>query len=774
MARSTPAVRDETLHDGATTLPLGTAAWWKWLGCHALFRFEDGGASFTARRERRSGGDYWYAYRRRNGRLHNAYLGRDADLTLERLREVARQLAESSIGHAPQPDDTLVGKVAAPTVAPGSVARARLLAQLDAIPSTLLTIVAAPAGYGKTTLLAQWVTRHHAAHAQTSIAWLSLDESDNDPARFARHLVAALTQAGVPMADVRRSIADLRRALVVTTVRRPLILVLDDYHAITSEGIHAALAEVIAAAPSGLHLVLASRSTPPFPLARLRARGELLEIGTGDLRFTTDETGALLAQRHGVALAPAALAALDARAEGWAAALQLAARSLQGRDAAGHGAFIAAFGGEQRMIEDYLVAEVLDRLPEISRRFLLATSVADRLCADLAGALTGLGPQTASALLRDLERSVLLVQPLDERRQWYRYHPLLADCLRARLRHEHPDELPRLHRAAARWCAAHGLLPEAARHAAAAGDHDYLVELIVRNVERLMGQGEIATIRAWLDYLPTQTVSEQPELLLWSAWTRIMGGDLDAVEPLLLTLEARIDDLEGRIRAELPVPTYARQFRRHALLGQADTMRAMLARRRGDFAAAVTFAQRALRQIPADVVISGVVSLQLGQVQLRCGDIVAAETAVVASLANAERTGHTLLRVGALTALARVRLAQGARSEARVLIRRARQAAEATGSAYLGTMIGPDLADTGDHDDELALLEPLSPRERDVLRLLSQGLTNRAIAGRLHVAPDTIRWHAKNIYSKLGATNRTQATALAQRFGLLEPSSTAH
>lgn len=774
MARSTPVVRDETLRDGATTLPLGTAAWPEWLACHALFRFEDSTDSFTARRERRSGGDYWYAYRRRAGRLRNAYLGRDADLTPERLRDVARQLAEFGDERAAQTDATFIGKVVAPTLAPGSVARERLLAQLDAIPTFPLTVVTAPAGYGKTTLLAQWVARRHAAQPHLPLAWLSLDESDNDPARFARHLAVALAQSGTTLRNVRRGIADLPQALVAATAQQSLILVLDDYHAITSESIHAALAEIIAAAPTGLHLVLASRNAPPFPLARLRARGELLEIGAGDLRFTTGETGALLAQRHGLTLEPAALAALDARAEGWVAALQLVARSLQGRDADEQGAVITAFDGEQRVLEDYLVAEVLDRLPEIPRRFLLATAVAGRLCADLAGALTGLGSEAASAILRDLERSVLLVQPLDERRQWYRYHPLLADCLRARLRQEHPGELSRLHRAAARWCAAHDLLPEAARHAAAAGDHDYLIELIVRNVERLMGQGEIATIRAWLDHLPPRTVREQPELLLWSAWTRIMGGDLDAVESLLQTMEARIDELEERIRADLPVPAYARQFRRHALLGQADTMRAMIARRRGDFGAAVTFAQRALRQIPADIVISGVVSLQLGQVQLRCGDIAAAETALTAALANAERTGHTLLRVGALTALARVRLAQGARSEARALLRRARQAAEATGSAYLGAMIGPDLADTGDHDDELALLEPLSPRERDVLRLLSQGLTNRAIAGRLHVAPDTIRWHAKNIYSKLGATNRTQATALAQRFGLLEPASAAH
>jgi LuxR family maltose regulon positive regulatory protein len=261
---------------------------------------------------------------------------------------------------------------------------------------------------------------------------------------------------------------------------------------------------------------------------------------------------------------------------------------------------------------------------------------------------------------------------------------------------------------------------------------------------------------------------DHPELTLWHAWTLAMGDDLGAVEPLLLAMEARLVELAADTRDGLPIPAYAWRANPKALLGQADTMRAMIARRRGDFAAAVTFAQRALRQMPPDVVITGVVSLQLGQVQLRCGDVAAAKSTLMAALASAERAGHPLLRVGALLGLARVRLAQGARNEARAFLRRARQSAEATGSSYLGDMVGPDLAAIGDHDDELALLEPLSPRERDVLRLLAQGLTNRAIAGHLRIAPDTVRWHAKNIYSKLGATNRTQATTQAQRFGLLE------
>ncbi|MFN8511424.1 MAG: hypothetical protein U0841_02270 [Chloroflexia bacterium] len=207
MARSTPVVRDETLRDGATTLPLGTAAWPEWLACHALFRFEDSTDSFTARRERRSGGDYWYAYRRRAGRLRNAYLGRAADLTPERLRDVARQLAEFGDERAAQTDATFIGKVVAPTLAPGSVARERLLAQLDAIPTFPLTVVTAPAGYGKTTLLAQWVARRHAARNRTfpppGSALMRATTTRPDSRGI---LAVALAQSGTTLRNVRRGV----------------------------------------------------------------------------------------------------------------------------------------------------------------------------------------------------------------------------------------------------------------------------------------------------------------------------------------------------------------------------------------------------------------------------------------------------------------------------------------------------------------------------------------------------------------------------------------
>jgi LuxR family transcriptional regulator, maltose regulon positive regulatory protein len=353
-------------------------------------------------------------------------------------------------------DVLLATKLHVPAVRPDLVPRPRLAERLDESLARGLVLVCAPAGYGKTVLLADWVRR-----SEHPAAWLSLDAGDNDPARFWRHAVAALDRARPGVSDrmaallgppAPSSFQGFVTALINELASEPdageALLVLDDYHVIGAQPVHESLAFLLEHRPAGIRTVLASRSDPPLPLARLRARGQLAELRAAELRFTPDEAAALL--RHagagsGLALPDASVAALAARAEGWAAGLQLAGLSLRGQqDVAG---FVAAFTGSHRYILDYLTEEVLERQSEQVRAFLLETSVLDRLSGELCDAVTGRAG--SQVLLEQVEQAGLFLVPLDEVRGWWRYHHLFADLLRARLQQEQPARAAQLHRNAA-------------------------------------------------------------------------------------------------------------------------------------------------------------------------------------------------------------------------------------------------------------------------------------------------------------------------------------
>ena len=375
---------------------------------------------------------------------------------------------------ASERDVLLATKLHLPRPQPGFVPRPRLLDQLDEGLARSLILVCAPAGFGKTALLADWVGR-----GGRPVGWLSLDAGDNDPARFWRNAVAALDTARPGIAErvgpmlgppAPPSFEGLVTALVNELAGQladgEVLLVLDDYHLIDSPPVHASLTFLLEHLPPGLHVVLASRADPPLPLARLRARGQLAELRAADLRFTAEEAAALLLEAAGPGLPEASVAALEARTEGWAAGLQLAALSLRGQpDAAG---FVATFSGSHRYVLDYLAEEVLERQPEQLREFLLETSVLERLVGELCDAVTG--RSDGQAMLEAIEAAGLFLVPLDEVRGWWRYHQLFADLLRARLQQEQPDRVPALHRNAATWSEEHGLADDAVRHALAAGD----------------------------------------------------------------------------------------------------------------------------------------------------------------------------------------------------------------------------------------------------------------------------------------------------------------
>ncbi len=368
-----------------------------------------------------------------------------------------------STAAGPERDVLLATKLHIPRTRPGFVARPRLAERLAEGTAQELVLVCTPAGFGKTTLLADW-----ARAGQRPVGWLSLDDADNDPVRFWRHVAAALD--GVLPGVAERVGALLQgaqsasfQAVVATLVNElaggfdEVVLVLDDYHLIDAPPVHASLAFLLEHLPPSLRLVVASRADPPLPLARLRARGQLAELRAADLRFTLEEAAELLRTAVGSELPDAAVAALGDRTEGWVAGLQLAALSLRGRGDIT--AFVEGFSGSHRYVLDYLAEEVLDRQPEPLRAFLLETSVLGRLSGPLCQAVTGRAD--SQALLEAVERANLFLVPLDEVRGWWRYHHLFADLLRARLHQERPERVPELHQAAAAWSEGHGLVDDA-------------------------------------------------------------------------------------------------------------------------------------------------------------------------------------------------------------------------------------------------------------------------------------------------------------------------
>ncbi len=494
-------------------------------------------------------------------------------------------------------DLLLATKLHVPRPQPGFVPRRRLVKALGEGLARGRVLVCAPAGFGKTALLADW-----ARDGGRPVAWLGLDGGDSDPARFWRYATAALDRARPGLAGrisplLPRSSEGLVTALINELADDPgpdeVLLVLDDYHLVDSGPVHESVAFLLENLPAALRVVVSGRVDPPLPLARLRARGQLAELRAADLRFTSEEAAALLGEAAGPGLPGAAVAALVARTEGWAAGLQLAGLSLRGHaDAAG---FAVAFSGSHRFVLDYLADEVLDSQTGQVRAFLLETSVLERLSGELCDAVTGrVGSQ---AMLQDIERAGLFLVPLDEVRGWWRYHHLFADLLRARLQAEQPGRVQALHRAAAAWCEEHDLADDAVRHALAAGDAAWAARLVERHVETLLGRSEGATLRRWLSALPAESVRDRPRLCLAQAYGAAQGFQVEA-------LEALIDDAERAFAVSGDEPYEDPAGRPVSVLANVPAgiafLRASLARLRGDVALAVGYNRQAVAHLSED------------------------------------------------------------------------------------------------------------------------------------------------------------------------------
>jgi LuxR family transcriptional regulator, maltose regulon positive regulatory protein len=573
----------------------------------------------------------------------------------------------------------------------GLVARPRLSERLSRGAESALTLVSAPAGFGKTTLLAEWLAA--APSDGRSVAWLSLDQRDNDPALFWTYVVAALTTAAQgasasalsllqpPQPPGEAGLATLLNDL--DAISNDVVLVLDDYHVIDARDVQDGMTFLLEHLSPQIHLVVGSRADPALPLARLRARGELAEIRAADLRFTPGEAAAYLNETMGLALTTADVAALEGRTEGWIAALQLAALSLQGREDTA--AFIAGFAGDDRYIVDYLAEEVLQRQPEHVQHFLLQTSILDRLCGPLCDAVTG--QDGGKAKLAALERGNLFLVPLDDRRRWYRYHQLFADVLQAHLRDEQPEDVSDLHRRASAWYQQNGEPADAIRHALAAGAFERAADLVELAIPAMLRSRQEAAVLGWLELLPDEVVRVRPVLSVGFAGALLAGGEFEGVEARLRDAEGWLDGATD-IRQGSPAPAAEMvvvddaEFRR--LPAAIELYRAAQALVRGDGPGTVRHARRALELSPADDHIGRASAAALmGLASWASGDLEAGHSGYAECMAGLRRAGHIADTFGCAIALADIRRTQGRLGEAMRTYEEALQRAPQQGGSIL-------------------------------------------------------------------------------------------
>lgn len=606
-----------------------------WLEQSASFSFHSRwGMHYTVRKQRvQRGSSYWYAYRRLHGRIVKRYLGRTADLTLARLEEIARLLESMSDSRQhslpsdqatalPQPalygshaeNDAahatvaafplLLSKLSPPRLHTLLLDRSRLFALLDAGREYPLTLLSAPTGFGKTTLVCQWMTARRASRDFQPVAWVSLEAADNDPVRFWRYLIAACQEFQTDLAQAQRALTAMNPqppfvpssleamlTILLNALARCLaggILILEDYHVITERSIHETVAFFLDHLPTTVHLIIITRSDPPFSLARLRARNLLCEVRTADLRFSQEETAILLQQVLSFPLEAAAIQRLHTQLEGWGVGLHLVKLALQRAATQESGEQqLALFSGSNASLQGYFVTEVLDLQPEAVQQFLLQTSILTRLTASLCDAVTE--QQNSQDMLALLERANLFLEPLGTAGQWYRYHMLFAEAMRSEARRRFgEDQLHHLSARASHWYEEHGYHGEAIDAALDAQDYMRGATLIEQSIEEHALPGEIQephTFHRWLEQFPETLLEQHPVLALSYATTLLFMSASWLPDALTLrSLEKLLQSAEHRFRVE----------NRLSKLGELTAFRVLLALRQSNMQAAITYAKEAL------------------------------------------------------------------------------------------------------------------------------------------------------------------------------------
>lgn len=560
----------------------------------------------------------------------------------------------------------VTAKLHRPLVRSDVVPRPRLSRRLDDAchQGLKLTLVSAPAGFGKTTLVSAWAGRYRGP-----VAWLTLDEGDSDVTRFLTYLLAALRTTGavealdvdlegLPPSQVREILSAVinvvSRSAVCQDTPDRIVLILDDYQAITAAAVHEAVALLLEYLPACMHLVIVTRTEPPLPLGRLRARGHLCELRMAELRFQSDEAWAFLSETMGLRqLTRADAQTLEERTEGWIAALQLAGLSMQGRTDVR--TFVQAFAGSHRYVLDYLADEVFSIQPQAIQDFLLRTAILDRLCGGLCDALTG--QREGHLVLEHLERQNLFVVALDQERTWYRYHHLFAELLRYRLERTYPDLVRELHYRASIWYENHDRPYEAIGHALAARDFDRAAALVqTTDPATLAMRGEVTTLLRWLDALPLTVLRSNPRLSISYAWALFVKTDLDAIEAHL------VDALNALGLSKEPEDQALSQLtaERQVWLGEIAALRALVAVNRGEAQRAIALAERALDALPADDrLVRSAVLAALGDAYQDTDRLRAAGRAYEQAAASLQALGIMNASMTATSDLARLHVVQG-------------------------------------------------------------------------------------------------------------------
>jgi LuxR family maltose regulon positive regulatory protein len=639
------------------------------------------------------------------------------------------------------PTPILATKLYIPLLRSKAVSRPRLIERLNdgLVMGCKLTLISASAGFGKTTLVSDWITG-----CGWPVAWLSLDEGDNDPTRFLTYLVTALQTIFANVGDgVLKALQSpqpvstesILTALLNEIVALPgnFILVLDDYHVVDARAVDNALTFVLEHMPPQMHLVIATREDPHLPLSRLRARGQLLEIRAADLRFTPAEAAEFLNQVMGLNLAAEKISALETRTEGWIAGLQLAALSMQGQQDTS--SFIQAFTGSHRFVLDYLLEEVLHQQSEDVQTFLLCTSILDQLCGPLCGAVLQDTSASGQETLEYLEHANLFIVPLDNERCWYRYHHLFADVLRMHLMAEQPDRVCALHGRASEWYEHNGSMDNAIRHALAAGDFARAANLIELTFPSMNRSRQFKTLLGWLKSLPDELVRVRPVLSTEYALVSISCGELEAAEPRLRDAEQWLDTTP-RMRDQSEPPAAGMvvvdkdEFRR--VPGMIPLIRAAQTLARGDMPETVKFARQVLELAPEnDYLMLGGASSQLGLVAWANGDLDTARRMTADGLENVRRAGYISPAIGGSIVLADIQIAQGCLHEAMSTYKRALQWAMETGAPVL-----PGAADM------YVGMSDLYREHNDLKTAIQHLLTSQSLGELAGLQQNPYRWRA--------------------------------